>query len=224
MSSFVPETGFAQGASVVGPVYDTSPAGLGLSPSYLASASASSSSSTTTTGTAFPTSPADGNIFIYTADAANGVKWAFVYDSSQTTYKWVCIGGSYLTSFVATEEGTASSTFGDFTTSNSITLPAIAGDWEYVVAAALESSVNNVNCFVAPKFGAAATASADGIQLGAWVAGSTANGPRISLSTSQVKTGLAASTVVKLQIANSDNASGVVAKNRSLMIRPRRGI
>lgn len=36
MSSLVPETGFAQGASGAANVYDTSPSGLGLSPSYLA--------------------------------------------------------------------------------------------------------------------------------------------------------------------------------------------
>ena len=51
MSSLVPETQWAQGASGVGNVYDTSPAGLGLSPAYLSSATASASSASSTTGT-----------------------------------------------------------------------------------------------------------------------------------------------------------------------------
>jgi len=45
VTSLVPETGFAQGASGPANVYDTSPAGLGLSPSYLAPGASASASS-----------------------------------------------------------------------------------------------------------------------------------------------------------------------------------
>lgn len=51
MSSLYPETNWAQGASGGNDIYDTSPAGLGLSPSYLASASASASSASGSVGT-----------------------------------------------------------------------------------------------------------------------------------------------------------------------------
>jgi hypothetical protein len=47
LSSLVPETSFAQGASGAANVYDTSPAGLGLSPSYLAAGATASATATT---------------------------------------------------------------------------------------------------------------------------------------------------------------------------------
>lgn len=45
MSSLVPETGWAQGASGADNVYDTSPSGLGMNPTYLASSSSSATAS-----------------------------------------------------------------------------------------------------------------------------------------------------------------------------------
>jgi hypothetical protein len=112
-------------------VYDTSPAGLGLSPAYLASTSASASSTTTTSGTIFPTSPADGNIFVYLADATKGVNWAFKYNAgSASTYKWEFIGGPPLFSLVATAETTTSTTYAALSTAGpSIVLP-LAGDYD----------------------------------------------------------------------------------------------
>lgn len=43
-----------------------------------------------------PASPATGDIWIATGAGANGETWQFVYDNSQTTYKWCFIGGSEL--------------------------------------------------------------------------------------------------------------------------------
>lgn len=131
---------FAKGVSGVANVYDTSPAGLGLSPAYLASASASASSSTSTSGTIFPTSPADGEVFIYTADGTNGVKWAFQYDSSQPTYKWVFVGGAPLSSQVDTSESTTSATYAALATAGPSIIVPFAGDYDVLTAARFSAS------------------------------------------------------------------------------------
>jgi hypothetical protein len=111
-------------------VYDTSPAGLGLSPTYLSSATASASSSTTTAGTIFPTSPADGNIFIYLADATNGVNWAFKYNAgSASTYKWEFIGGPPILATVETDETTTSTSYTDLSTTGPTVTIARAGNY-----------------------------------------------------------------------------------------------
>lgn len=168
-----------------------------------------------------PTSPLDGDIWIATAVDANGTRWAFQYNAgSSSAYKWESIGGPPTVVFVATEETGNSTTFANFSTRQNITL-ARAGDYLITTAADLESGVNNCNCLVAPKIGTNATAAADGIELGQWANGSLASGPRISLQKGPLpKTGIAAGTVIELQIANSDNLSVVAAKNRLLAISP----
>jgi hypothetical protein len=45
-----------------------------------------------------PSSPADGDLWVYPADSTTGVYWTFIYQSSQTTYKWVFVGGNEMAS------------------------------------------------------------------------------------------------------------------------------
>lgn len=83
-------------------------------------------------GATFPTSPADKDCFTITADATNGVKWRFQYRSAGGTYKWEFIGGAPL---VAQDLDSRSLTnqisYANLPTDPmSITLPAIAGDFD----------------------------------------------------------------------------------------------
>jgi hypothetical protein len=77
-----------------------------------------------------PGSPADGDIWYFPADATNGVIWQFRYNAgSASAYKWEFVGGSQLVGFVATEEGTTSTTYVALATAGpSVTLPR-AGDY-----------------------------------------------------------------------------------------------
>jgi uncharacterized protein DUF5907 len=58
-----------------------------------------------TYGTTPPASPADGDGWIYPADATNGVIWQFRYRAaSSSPYKWECIGGPPIIARVDTTE------------------------------------------------------------------------------------------------------------------------
>jgi microcystin-dependent protein len=47
-------------------------------------------------GTTLPSSPVDGMIWVYPADATNGVTWMFRYNASGGTNKWEFVGGPSL--------------------------------------------------------------------------------------------------------------------------------
>ena len=85
-----------------------------------------------------PSSPSNGDLWIYTDSPGTGYYWMFVYDSSETTYKWKFIGGAPLIG-----ENSSDNTFTDngtvqdaSTPGPSVTLPR-AGDYEVVAQAAL---------------------------------------------------------------------------------------
>lgn len=61
-----------------------------------------------------PGSPSDGMLWRYSP--STGVNWLFQYDSSLATYKWVFLGGPDLYTRVATDQGTASTTYVDLAT------------------------------------------------------------------------------------------------------------
>lgn len=72
-------------------------------------------------GTSPPSSPVNGMLWIYNG---LGVYWMFVYDNSETTYKWKFIGGAPAFAYVAAFESTASTTYVALTTAGpSITVP-----------------------------------------------------------------------------------------------------
>jgi hypothetical protein len=80
--------------------------------------------------TSLPSTPYDGQIIYYRADATNGVIWQFRYNaSSASSYKWEFVGGGKLYSFIATQENRSTTVYGDLTTVGpSITAP-LAGDY-----------------------------------------------------------------------------------------------
>ena len=93
--------------------------------------------------TSLPASPIDGQEIYYGADATNGIIWHLRYRSaSSSSYKWEYIGGSALTSYVDTNEGRSSNTFGDLATVGpSITLP-VNGNYEIVFASTFYNDSN----------------------------------------------------------------------------------
>jgi hypothetical protein len=91
-------------------------------------------------GTSLPGSPADGDEYIYVADATLGVVWHFKYRSaSASSYKWEFVGGPPMSNEInnaaypgASEVRAGSSpTYGNLTTTGpSVTLP-LAGDYTF---------------------------------------------------------------------------------------------
>ena len=80
-------------------------------------------------GTSPPASPSDGDLWTYTG---SGFNWLFMYDSTEATYKWKCIGGGALwsrqfanTGSVTVNQGSWQQPYG---TNPSLTIPR-AGDW-----------------------------------------------------------------------------------------------
>jgi hypothetical protein len=68
---------------------------------------------TSTLVTSLPSSPVDGQVIDYVADATNGVVWRFRYRSaSASAYKWEFIGGGNLDSYVAAQQSTSATTTG----------------------------------------------------------------------------------------------------------------
>lgn len=95
-------------------------------------------------GAAPPSSPSNGMLWIY---SGTGFYWVFVYDSSETTYKWKFVGGSPLLSTVDTDETfTAGLNWADPATAGpSITLPR-DGDYDYIMSAEMyTTAAGNVN-------------------------------------------------------------------------------
>jgi hypothetical protein len=173
-------------------------------------------------GTALPSSPGDGESFYYIADTTNGVVWHLRYRSaSASAYKWEFVGGQALTAQVVTEQslgGTTGSYIDVATVGPSITNP-LAGD--YLIKWGMRGSIGASESILtaAPKFGAAAAPASGnvGVQFtcgGLFPAGKQAP----SVSASDVKTALAASTLTKLQYFqnNTNNSVG----NRFLEMLP----
>lgn len=85
--------------------------------------------------TSLPTSPVDGQVIYYMADATNGVVWQLRYNAaSASVYKWEFVGGSPLESSSPTNAQTTgggtfyTTTLTDGTAIVSVPLP-LAGDY-----------------------------------------------------------------------------------------------
>lgn len=77
------------------------------------------------------------------ADAATGVLWHLVYESTETTYKWRYIGGPPLVVTLLTAEGTSSATYVDLTTPGPTVVAPRAGDYDVAVGSMGASSSAN---------------------------------------------------------------------------------
>lgn len=147
------------------------------------------------------------------ADAANGILWHLVYESTETTYKWRYLGGPPMVTEILTDESTASAAFADLATAGpSITVPR-GGDYDGAFYVSAYNSSTGASMNIAIKKGAAATSLNDGIAVNEPVAGYVC-----SIVQFKRLTALAASDVVKVQY--STGAGTLDALRRKLAIRP----
>lgn len=132
-----------------------------------------------------PGSPVTGDIWIATAVDGNGTAWMFRYDSTQTTYKWVFVGGAPVFAAVGTSETSASTTYTALATALSITL-ARGGDYQIEVGAWATPPVAISTLFASFAVGATAASDNWGLQTEQFDASSprgTTGGSRLSLQT-----------------------------------------
>ncbi len=145
---------------------------------------------------ALPGSPVDGQEVYYKADATNGVIWHLRYNAgSASTYKWEYLGGAPLSSYVATSEGTTSTTYAALPTAGpSITVPN-EGDYWIEISARLSRNGSGVNEAGYMSYDIGGTGAADVDAIGAnFTLGST--GVTTTDSRSKLKTAIAASTAI----------------------------
>jgi hypothetical protein len=187
-----------------------------LSPAYLASTSASASSTTTTSGTIFPTSPADGNIFVYLADATNGVNWTFKYNAgSASSFKWEFIGGPSLYAEVTTGEARTNAAYGALTTSGpAIALP-FAGDFDVAIGFAGSDATAADAGYMSYDIGGTGAVDADLVEVTS--TGASAMWDYTSVSRVRRKTGL---TAVTLTAKYRTGGGTCTFKNRWIAVTP----
>jgi hypothetical protein len=142
--------------------------------------------------TSLPSPAADGQEIYYRADSTNGVIWHLrfrnVFNGGSATYPWEFIGGSPLTSAVATSENTASTTYVDLSTSGpSVTAP-LAGDYILQFGAEMLNNGANIN-LMSVSIGGAAASDTESSESGASAANKVLYGFRETY-----RTGVSAST------------------------------
>lgn len=153
-----------------------------------------------------PAGPTDGMIWIYPADATNGVNWQFVYNSSETTYKWRFVGGSpwfadvVPNSVVNTNTQVAAT--GYYYAPTSAYTIVRAGDYMVFGSAAVDS---NGGAAAAVNLGPFHQSSQGGFMRGAvWV---TTVNTAASLTASTRFTGLAVNDVLGLSVNTGVNGT-----------------
>lgn len=193
---------FAKGATV-GPGYDTTPGGLGLSPAYLGGATATASlSASSTSGTTFPAAPADGQEYVYVADSTNGVFWRFRWYAASSY--WAFIGGPPLYNEILTSEATTSASYVDLgTVGPSIALP-FAGDYDVTIGADVRLSAAE-RAQMSYQIGGTGAVDADSIEN---TFGAVTTIAGVSLMRSRRKSGLTAVTLTaKYKTQNGTSSS-----------------
>ena len=153
-----------------------------------------------------PAAPVSGSIWVYPADDTNGVYWQFVYDSTQTTYKWRFVGGPPLTANAAPNNHiNANTQVGATGNYYSCSISAArAGDYyiwgtaEFVYTA---SALANASATVQPFQGTTVSANAARGDNSTWAA--TNNVPW-SAAGGGIMTGLGAATTCGMCVSGSD--------------------
>jgi hypothetical protein len=171
---------------------------------------------TVTYSTTPPANPNDGDQWILPADPTAGVNWRFCFNaSSASAYRWEFIGGPSLAAGPAGSMTVTTTTLTDLTGGPTRTL-ARAGDYIIDFGAAAQASGNfaayNISVYLS-----------DGVQTGDPITFTPVNAQYMggTLSGIQIRTGLVAGTVLKLQAAaQNSNPSNVT--NGWMKVMPRR--
>lgn len=166
-----------------------------------------------------PASPQDGDIWIATAVDANGTTWKFVYDSTQTTYKWLFVGGAPIT----TSDGgnnptTTSATFVEGDANCRITV-ARAGD--YVVEAGGRLSTVAVSTLAQAALGTTTSLGTSIIGEARASIGTTVTDFRAGYYGVARLTGLSASAIVCQSLRNGSADGQIIGYSfRSMRVIP----
>jgi hypothetical protein len=168
----------------------------------------------------------DGLEVFYVANATLGIVWRLRYRSaSASAYKWEVIGGPPLVAFDGTRVFRAAnvSAYGEMAipgpntlTPLTLTLPALAGDWDVQVSS--EVTVDQANCATRASYDVGVTAAADSWSL-LYV---TPSGSPSSLGTVERmhRHSAVASAAVLRYMATSPNAGIAYHTNRRLSAMP----
>jgi hypothetical protein len=176
--------------------------------------------------TSLPGSPIDGQVIYYNADSTNGVVWQLRYRSAASgSFKWEFVGGGPLTSSVYTREGsTSTNAYHNLTTNGPTLTVPLAGDYLITYAATAEIAVSGSNfAGIAIGFDATDPATYDFGVAFLSVDQIYTNGASQSQGRQdELKTGLSASTVVKIRYRQNQGTNYCFWSNRLLSLVPRR--
>lgn len=158
------------------------------------------------TGSSPPGSPTDGMIWRYPVSTGLGCYWYFQYDSGQTTYKWVFMGGPPVFAYTA---GDQAQSFADnvwanpFTTEPTFT-PARGGDYLIRARASFRPATSGCTVWFGVRIGAT-DPTIDGLAAcGAYCPVAAARQP---MNVDFVTTSLAASTALTLRYRQSSGTT-----------------
>jgi hypothetical protein len=168
-----------------------------------------------------PTSPITGDLWIYNGIA--GIYWTFIYDSSETTYKWKFIGGAPAVSRNTTNGTFNSATYVDLTgaTAPTITLPR-GGDYRIEFGGQLISTATVTDILrMSPSIAGGTPLDNDSAVFG-FPPDATGASKVVSVENQLTTTGRAANDVVKLQFKRVNAAASSAVQE--LRIRPVRVI
>lgn len=147
-----------------------------------------------------PGSPASGDVWVY---QGSGFYWMFVYDSTETTYKWKFIGGGWLAASVATDESfTDDGAYHDPATAGpTVTLP-FAGDYTFsaecdMYIASQSANARNLIAKLVASSGSWDTTSSGDTVAQQSVAASSGHG--VSVPITDILRGVSASATAKMQ-------------------------
>lgn len=174
-------------------------------------------------GSALPTSNLyDGQRFIYTADAANGVRWELRYNAGGGTYKWEVIGGGALYTEIAASESISGGTYAAAATNPgpTVTVP-LEGVYDITVSLEFEFLMTG-----SPNYGAASVK---------WAAGTAQDADRVMAQNAAAagagsdfhtvsRTIRRAGIVATFPITVHYRSTNALAARRSLQVRPVRVI
>jgi len=163
-----------------------------------------------------PTSPVDGQVIDFLADATNGVIWRLRYRAaSASAYKWEFVGGSPLYALRTPPGNVTSGTYTDLTEAANqptLTLP-LAGDYDVQIGMDAGNTAVDQEVFMSYTIGGSGASDNDVCKF----FGPTASGKRIGVSSRRRKTGLGA---VVLTAKYRVGAGTGVVENRYIQATP----
>lgn len=164
-------------------------------------------------GTTLPASPVDGQLFVFVADATNGVEWLLKYNAGDaSSFKWHAIGGVPLRA-----NGTSTAISGTLAGITGAALTAaLGGDYDVHFDARLSALATANGAYCGPKIGAAAFNDEDAVALP--LPGGTTVSTFFRSGRTQRFASVTAASLIQLQARTDIAGTGTVASaNLSIM-------